>query len=289
MNRACHSVATMCRVLDVSPSGYYAWRNRKPSVRSATDAALTERIEAIHQGTGEAYGAPRIHAALRDEGWCVARKRIARLMSSAGLQGITRRKGTFTTERVKGRRSEPDLVERDFTADAPNELYVSDITYIPTWGGFLYLAVVLDVFSRRIVGWSMATHLKSQLVVDALNMALCQRQPEGVIHHSDQGCQYTSIAFGARCRDAGVRASMGSVGDCFDNAMAESFFATLECELLDRRRFRNPSEARRAVFRFIEGWYNPHRRHSGIGNQSPVNYERMHSERTLELKSKPVH
>ncbi|EAR23283.1 putative transposase [Nitrococcus mobilis Nb-231] len=179
----------MCRVLDVSPSGYYAWRNRTPSVRSATDAALTERIEAIHQGTGETYGAPRIHAALRDESWCVGRKRIARLMSSAGLQGITRRKGTFTTERDKGRRSEPDLVERDFTADAPNELYVFDTSYIPTWGGFLYLAVVLDVLSRRIVGWSMATHLKSQLVVDALDMALCQRQPEGVIHHSDQGCQ----------------------------------------------------------------------------------------------------
>lgn len=204
MNRAYHSVAAMCRVLEVSPSGYYAWRNRSSSLRSVTDAALTERIKAIHRGAGETYGAPRIHAALRDEGWCVGRKRVARLMSAAALQGITRRKGTFTTERDQGRRGEPDLVERDFTADAPNELYVSDITYIPTWGGFLYLAVVLDVFSRRIVGWSMATHLKSQLVVDTLNMALCQRQPEGVIHHSDQGCQYTSIAFGARCRDAGV-------------------------------------------------------------------------------------
>ena len=167
----------------------------------------------------------------------------------------------------------PDLVERDFTADAPDRLWVADITHIPTWAGFLYLAVVLDAFSRRVVGWSMANHLRTQLVLDALDMALWQRRPDGVIHHSDQGSQYTSLAFGKRCRDAGVRPSTGSVGDCYDNAMCESFFATLECELLERRRFRSHAEARMAVFEFIEGWYNPRRRHSAIGYLSPVNYE----------------
>lgn len=289
MNQAVYPIATLCRVLGVSPSGYHAWRHRQCSARSAADAALTARIEAIHAWSDATYGAPRIHKELLDEGWHIGRKRVARLMSNAGLQGVSRRKGTFTTVRADSRRSEPDLVERDFTAAAPDELYVSDITYVPTWAGFLYLAVVLDAFSRRVVGWSMATHLKTELVLDALEMALWQRKPRGVIHHSDQGCQYTSIAFGARCREAGVRPSMGSVGDCFDNAMAESFFATLECELLDRRRFRNQAEARLAVFRFIEGWYNPHRRHSGIGQMSPVNYERKYAERALELKSEPVH
>ena len=153
---------------------------------------------------------------------------------------------------------------------------MADITYIPTWAGFLYLAVVLDAFSRKIVGWAMATHLRTELVLEALNLALWQRRPVGVIHHSDQGTQYTSIAFGMRCREAGVRPSMGSVGDCFDNAMCESFFATLECELLDRRRFKTQAEARMAVFEFIEGWYNPHRRHSALGYRSPINYERTH-------------
>ena len=150
---------------------------------------------------------------------------------------------------------------------------MADITYIPTWAGFLYLAVVLDVFSRRIVGWAMATHLRTELVLEALNMALGQRHPAAVIHHSDQGSQYTSLAFGKRCDEAGVRPSMGSVGDCFDNAMCESFFATLECELLDRRHFKTQIEARMAVFEFIEGWYNPHRRHSAIGYRSPIDYE----------------
>jgi putative transposase len=155
---------------------------------------------------------------------------------------------------------------------------VADITYIPTWVGFLYLAVALDVWSRRIVGWAMANHLRTELVLDALNMAVWQRQPSAVIHHSDQGCQYTSIAFGLRCREAGVRPSMGSVGDCYDNAMCESFFATLECELLADRRFRTQAEGQMAVFEFIEGWYNPRRRHSSLGYLSPVNFERAHEE-----------
>src|SRR5208282_1582018 len=205
------------------------------------------------------------------------RKRVARLMRHAGLAGVSRRKSTVTTVR-DGARQAPDLVDRNFTANRPNMLWVADITYIPTWAGFLYLAVVLDAFSRRIVGWSMATTLHTQVVLDALDMALWQRRPSGVIHHSDQGSQYTSIEFGKRCREAGVRPSMGSVGDAYDNAMAESFFATLECELLDRRRFKTQAEARMAVFEFIEGFYNPRRRHSSLGYMSPVEFERRHWE-----------
>ena len=164
-------------------------------------------------------------------------------------------------------------MNRDFAAVRPDRLWVADITYIRTWAGFLYLAVVMDAWSRRIVGWSMANHLRTNLVIDALQMAVEQRKPEGVIHHSDQGSQYTSLAFGKRCRQAKVRPSMGSIGDCYDNALCESFFATLECELLDRKSFRSRGEAGRAVFEFIEGWYNPHRRHSSIGQVSPMRYE----------------
>ena len=269
-------IATMCRVLGVSPSGYYAWRNRSPSNRDQDDAMLTEKIKAIHTWSRGTYGAPRIHAELRDEGVRVGCKRVARLMQGASLQGVCRRKAPPTTVQSTRDRAAPDLVERDFTADAPNQLWVADITYIATRVGFLYLAVVLDAFSRRIVGWSMANHLRSELVLAALEMALDQRKPDGVIHHSDQGCQYTSIAFGARCRSAGVRPSMGSVGDCYDNALCESFFATLECELLDREDFATRAEARMAVFEFIEGWYNPHRRHSALAYQSPMAYEEKH-------------
>ena len=240
------------------------------------DAALLERIRKIHSASRNTYGAPRIHAELAGEGICVGRKRVARRMRAAGLAGVSRRKGVRTTRRDGAVRPAPDLVERDFTADAPDRLWVADITYIATWAGFLYLAVVLDAFSRRVVGWAMATHLRTSLVLDALDMALAQRRAKDVIHHSDQGSQYTSLAFGRRCREAGVRPSMGSVGDCYDNALCESFFATLECELLDRHRFRTQAEARMAVFEFIEGWYNPRRRHSSIGYLSPINYERKH-------------
>ena len=172
----------------------------------------------------------------------------------------------------------PDLVERRFVAEAPDRLWVADITYVPTAAGFLYLAVVLDVFSRRVVGWSMADHLRTELVLDALDMAVGQRRPASVIHHSDQGCQYTSLAFGERCRQWGVAPSMGSVGDCYDNAMAESFFATLECELLDRTRFHDHRQAQGAIFEFIEGWYNPHRRHQGLGYYSPMDFKRHYQE-----------
>ena len=203
----------------------------------------------------------------------VGQNRVARLMRAAGLQGVTRRKATWTTIREPSAKPAPDLVQRNFSVDKPDQLWVADITYIHTWAGFLFLAVVMDAWSRRIVGWSMANHLRTELVLDALGMAIDQRRPVGVIHHSDQGSQYTSFAFGKRCQEVGIRPSMGSAGDCYDNALAESFFATLECELLDRRKFRTREEAGRAVFEFIEGWYNPYRRHSSIGQVSPVRYE----------------
>jgi putative transposase len=277
-HQAVYPVATMCRVLRVSPSGYYAWRQRGPSARARTDAALLADLRAYHERSDGTYGAPRLLEDLREVGVRVGRKRIARLLRGAGLVGVSRRRGVRTTRRGPTETPAADLVQRNFTATTPNQLWVADITYIPTWAGFLFLAVVLDAYSRRIVGWAMATTLKTDLVLDALNMALGQRKPRGVIHHSDQGSQYTSLAFGHRCEAMGVRPSRGSVGDAYDNAMAESFFATLECELLARRRFRTQAEARVAVFRYIEGWYNPHRRHSALGQQSPISYERRTSD-----------
>jgi putative transposase len=267
----------MCRVLGVSPGGYYARQKRASSARARTDAELSERIAEIHRHSRATYGAPRIHAELREQGIRVGCKRVARLMCAAKLRGVSRRNWMVTTVRDHQARPAPDLVERNFSAAAPNRLWVADITYIPTWAGFLYLAVVLDVFSRRIVGWAMETYLRTELVLKALDMALGQRRADGVIHHSDQGSQYTSLAFGQRCEQTGVRPSMGSVGDCFDNAMCESFFATLECELLERCRFKTQAEARMAVFQFIEGWYNPHRRHSALDYLSPIDYERRHA------------
>jgi len=291
-NQALHAIATMCRVLGVSPSGYYAWRGRARSARAKADEALAARIGAIHARSRGTYGAPRIHAELSADGTHVGRKRVARLMRQAGLAGVTRRKGTRTTRRGRSAHHTPDLIERDFSAEVIDRLWVADITYIPTWAGFLYLAVVIDACSRRVVGWAMATHLRTELVLEALNMALWQRRPEAVIHHSDQGCQYTSIAFGRRCRAMGVRPSMGSVGDCYDNAMAESFFATLECELIERCSFRTTAEARMGVFEFIEGWYNPHRRHSRLGYLSPLAYERKVANDTMidvdDLTQAPV-
>ena len=285
-----YPIAAMCRVLGVSSSGYYAWLNREPSVRARTDQRLTNRIEEIHQFSRGTYGAPRIHVELQQEDTRVGRKRVARLMCQAGIEGVSRRRGTRTTVRDPQANPPADLVDRNFTASAPNRLWVADITYIPTWAGFLYLAVVFDVFSRRVVGWAMATHMRANLVVDALNMALVQRRPDaGVIHHSDQGSQYTSIEFENRCKEAGVVRSMGSVGDCYDNAMCESFFATLECELLDRSRFHDQAQAQRAVFEFIEGWYNPHRRHSSVGQLSPVNYEKIYSGEAQTRKPSTVH
>jgi len=278
-NQATYPIEIMAKTLGVSRSGFYAWSSRSPSARSMADGDLTGRIKTIHQASRQIYGAPRVHAELADAGVHVGRKRVERLMKAAGLKGVSRRRGTRTTIRDERLRPASDLVDRNFYAHEPNMLWVADITYVPTWAGFLYLAVVLDAFSRRIVGWAMGHNLKAQLVIDAMNMAIGQRRPRNVIHHSDQGSQYTSVAFGLRCKEAAVRPSMGSVGDAYDNAMCESFFATLECELLDRRKFQTKAEARMAIFEFIEGWYNPARRHSALGYQSPIAYERSQAER----------
>jgi putative transposase len=275
-HQAAHSIPTMCRVLGVSASGYYAWVVRRPSRRAMKDAELLTQVRDFHRASRGTYGTPRIHRDLRAAGVRVGRKRVARLLKQAGLRGVSRRKWVPTTVRSAHGRPAPDLVQRQFAATAPNQLWVADITYIPTWTGTLYLAVVLDVWSRRVIGWAMETHLRTELVVAALDMAIDQRRPREVIHHSDQGCQYTAVAFGLRCRAAGVRPSMGSVGDCYDNALCESFFATLECELLARITVRTPGEARRAVFDFIEGWYNSRRRHSALDYESPLAFEQQH-------------
>jgi putative transposase len=280
-NQAYVPVHTMCRVLKVSASGYYAWLERPPSRRSIEDAVLVERIRAIHAESDATYGMPRVRAELIDQGVKISGKRVARLMRANALRGVSRRRGfVVTTRRDLRTRPAPDLVKREFTASGPNQLWVADMTYVPTWAGFIFLAVVLDVWSRRIVGWAIGEQMTAELVLAALNMALQQRRPDGVIHHSDQGSQYTSIAFGERCKKMGVRPSMGTVGDAYDNAMAESFFATLECELIDRRSWRTKTEARLALFTYIEGWYNPRRRHSALGQTSPADFERRHHDNT---------
>ena len=263
----------MCRVLGVNRSGYYAWRKRPPSKRAQKDAMLTKKIRQIHDNSRGTYGSPRVHAALQAEGIRVGKKRVARLMKEADLRGAGRRKRPSTTIQEEGARPAPDLVERDFSAEKPDQLWVADIIYVPTDRGYLYLSVVLDAFSRRVVGWAMADHLQTELVLKALDMAAQQRDPEKTVHHSDQGSQYTAVGFGQRCKDAGVRPSMGSVGDCYDNAMCESFFATLECELIERKSYATRPEARLSVFDFVEGWYNPHRLHSALDYQSPMSYE----------------
>jgi len=272
--KAAFPVRLLCRTLQVSRAGFYAWQGRPPAPRARADNRLGLEIAAIHAESRERYGSPRVHAELADRGCRISRKRVARLMRAAGLKGVMPKRFVTTTVRDEAAATSVDLVDRQFKADGADQLWVADITYIPTWSGFLYLAIVLDVWSRKIVGWAMATHLRTELVLEALNTALMQRRPLQVVHHSDHGCQYTSYAFGKRCREMNVMPSMGSIGDAFDNAMAESFFATLEKELLDRRRFRTQAEARLAVFEWIEGWYNPHRRHSSLGRISPVNFER---------------
>jgi putative transposase len=276
--KAHHGVSRLARVLGVARAGYYAWASRPASTRTLADRALTEQIRQIHARSRGTYGAPRVHAELRlGLGVHVGRKRVARLMRVAGLQGCHRRRLRGLTRRDPQAAPTPDLVERNFTPGAPDRLWVADITQQRTGEGWLYLAVVLDAFSRRIVGWSMADHLRTELVLDALDMAIAQRQPAaGLIHHTDHGCQYTSLAFGRRLQHAGLVASMGTVGDALDNAVAESFFATLECELLDRYDWPTRQGLRTAVFDFIEVFYNRQRRHSTLNYASPASYEQQH-------------
>lgn len=275
--KANHTVKTMCRVLGVSRAGFYAWSKRKPSIRAHEDEQLTHRIREIHKDNRGVYGAPRIHAELRlAEGVRVGRKRVERLMRAAKISGLTPRKKGRTTIKVPGVRVCEDLVDRNFLAAAPNRLWVADITYLRTWEGWLYLAAVQDAYSRRIVGWSMADHMRTELVTDALTMALQRRSPgPGLIHHSDQGSQYVSLALGQQARAAGIAQSMGSRGDCFDNAVAESFFATLKKELIHRRAWPTKAELRGEVFQYIEVFYNRRRRHTRLGQLSPSEYEKI--------------
>ena len=268
-------MGVMCRLLKVSKSGFYAWMRRPMSAHARMDVRLTAVIRAVHEYSKGTYGAPRVHAELvLGQGGHVARKRVARLMRIAGLRGVQKRRFVRTTVSDPSEHWAPDLVDREFTVRRPNKLWVADLTYVATWCGFLYVAVVIDAFSRKVIGWAMEPHLRTELVLAALEMAYSQRTPcPKVIFHSDHGTQYTSIAFGQRCDELGVRPSMGSVGDAYDNAMAESFFASLECEVLDRNHFRTREEARTAVFSWIEGWYNPHRRHSSLGYLSPKQFE----------------
>jgi putative transposase len=245
------------------------------SARARADIGLSATIHGIYIRSKGRYGSPNIHAELKDEHRIhVGCKRVARLMRQNGLKSIVAPNYVVTTVADKAADASDDLVNRQFKATGPNELWVADATYIPTWAGTIYLAIVLDVWSHKIVGWAIEDHLRTELMLNALDMALAQRRPENVIHHSDHGCQYTSYAFGKRCQEMNVMPSMGSVGDAYDNAMAESLFASLEKELLKHRRFKSKSEARMALFEWIEGWYNPHRRHSSIGRLSPNNFER---------------
>jgi putative transposase len=279
-NQAELPVRSQCEALRVSTSGYYDWLERAPSARSQANVTLLQSIRHAHQISDETYGMPRIRAELADTGVTASRKRIARLMRDNHLQGVSRRRSwCVTTERSLRQRPAPDLVDRKFVASDINQLWVADMTYVPTWEGFLYLAVVTDVFSRKVVGWAFGVQMTSALVIAALDMALFTRKPQGVIHHSDQGSQYTSIAFGNRCKQMNVRPSMGTVGDAYDNAMAESFFATLECELIARRKWETKTKARLEIFTWIETWYNPHRRHSGLGQMSPINFEKLQQEK----------
>jgi putative transposase len=277
---ATHHIATLCRVLGVSPSGYYAWCDRPVSTRAQMDQHLLVEIQRVHEQSRGIYGAPRIHAELQAHGVRCGRKRVARLMRAADLAGAQRRRYRGMTRQDRRAVAAPDHVSRDFAASAPDRLWVADITFVPTGEGWLYLATVLDAWSRRIVGWAMADTLRTELVVEALNMAVWNRRPAiGVVHHSDRGAQYTSLAFSQRCQDAGVVPSMGSVGDAYDNALAEAFFASLKTELLQQRTFATRSAARLALFDYIEAFYNSHRRHSALGYLSPAEFERREWQR----------
>jgi putative transposase len=278
--RAELSISLSARLLGVSRSGFHAWRGRAPSDRALSDAWLTEKIKQIHEQSRGSYGSPRVHAELRRRGIRVGRKRVERLMQTAGLSGFHKRRKGRTTIRVQGVRVASDLVERDFNPTAPDRLCCADIKEIPTWEGKLYLASVLDCFSRRVVGWAMRDTMEAELVVDALEMAVARRRPgPGLVHHSDQGSQYVALVLGLRLRDAGIAQSMGSKGDCFDNAAIESYHATIEKDLLRRRSLPTKQEARTAIFDYIETFYNRKRLHSTLGYRSPEEYERDHRER----------
>ncbi len=278
-------VATCCRVMGVSTSGYYPWRAGPVRRRDFDDALLTNTIVDIHRASRRSYGSPRVHAELRlGRDIRCGRKRVERLMRQAGIAGVQRRRGRGCTRRDPAAQGAEDLVNRCFDPPEPNRLWVMDVTEHPTVEGKVYVAVVVDAFSRMVVGWSIASHIRAELVVDALQMAAWRRRPapDQTVAHSDHGSQYTSWAFGRRLRSAGLLGSMGSVGDCFDNSVAESFFGTLQVELLDQARWETREQLALAVFEWIEAWYNPRRRHSYCSMLSPVDYEAAHRAQRLE-------
>lgn len=272
-----HSISLLSRVLGVSRAGYHAWVKRPPSAHARKDEILKGLIGTIHTDTDGTYGAPRIHEELAQAHEVqVGRKRVARLLRELGLQGVSRREKSRPRPAAPESLPAPDLVRRSFAAERPNQLWLADITYVPTWEGWLFLAAVIDMCSRVVCGWSMRDDLKADLVVDALGMASTRRRPApGLIHHSDRGGQYRSLMLGRTLRESGILASMGSTGDAYDNAPTESFMATIKTELIHRRTFKTRNEARLAVFRYIEGFYNPQRRHSSLGYLSPLEFERM--------------
>jgi transposase InsO family protein len=270
--KAHHPVTRLCRLLGVSPSGYYAWRRRGPSTRARRDAELMAQIQRVHQASRGVYGAPRVHAELTlGHGIACGRKRVARLMRTAGLVGVHRRRHHGMTRRDPRRSLFPDRVRRDFTPPAPDRLWVADLTQHRTAEGWLYAGVVLDAFSRRVIGWAMGDRPVTELAVNGLTMAIRNRRPElGTVHHYDHGAQYTGLAFGRTLQAAGLQGSMGHVGDALDNAVAESFLATLQTELLDRRSWSTRQQLRSAIFDYIKGFYNRQRRHSTLGYLSPA-------------------
>jgi transposase InsO family protein len=272
--KAAYPVRLLCRTLAVSCAGFYAWCRRGLSLRAQEDAALKVEIRAAHAASGKRYGSPRIHADLKAEGEHVGRKRVARLMREEGLEGQRKRRFRVTTDSRHSHPVAANELNRNFTASAPNKIWVTDITYIWTREGWMYLAAILDLFSRRVVGWSMDSCLDRTLALDALAMALKTRRPQpGLLHHSDRGVQYASLDYQSQLRDGGIICSMSRKGDCWDNAVAESFFSTLKAELVHRTDYVSRSQARASVFEYIEAFYNGRRRHSALGYVSPVEHE----------------
>lgn len=277
-----HGISRLCRVVGVTAAGYHAWKRRPLSARAIQDEHLKERIALHFEASQRTYGAPRLVDDLADEGIRVSRKRVARLMREVGIAGVSGREGRKSRRKSTAPETAAvaDLVRRDFSAEEPNQLWFADITYVPTWEGWLFLAVVMDACTKRIVGWSMRDDLKSDIVIDALGMGTTMRKPRaGLVHHSDRGAQYRSLAFGKSLRDSGIMSSMGETGVPHDNAVTESVMATIKKECVHRHRFKTRDEARFAIFRYIEGFYNPHRRHSSLGNLSPAEFERRMEQR----------
>lgn len=276
--KADHDVNLICYVLEVSTSGYYAWLNRPMSRRAVDDVELVVAIRVAHNGSRQTYGYRRIHAELNDNGIAVGPRRVRRLMREHGIAGITRRLRRRIRQLERQGLHAADLVNREFNPTEPNRLWCADIKQVATWQGILYVAVVMDLFSRRIVGWSIERHMRAELVIEAFEMAVANRLPaKGLVHHSDHGSQYTSYVFGKTLRDAGILPSMGRVKTCYDNAVAESFFASMVKDLLSRRTWPDIVECRSEIFEYIEGFYNHHRRHSTLGYKSPVAYEAAHT------------